>query len=706
MIHTSFVSEAFGDFRPDGISEEDIRYGFPSNFVMSRNPDGTVRSYYESECWDYTPYSATPVKFYFYNRPKFEFLPDDIDGALRSRIVEECKRIFALFLYSADLQRRSLRGGEIRKPSSFKPYFSLLKAIAKAAARSGICLAEAHKSDQFSLALMSSIKSLNARQAGILPAIIRSLALLNEYGYRNVPEIVSEKNRDQFFEAIQNRQDHIQSHVGIDRKATPLIPSRIISHYISGALDWIEYAEPYVSSVTDFFTEFYENPYFYMNDTRAFKKRYKEIYGDVDVPRFQSEMVIPHKKALKKYGLGQLLESLDIKIYQNTEIRRLRSFLRITQSCVRVLCHAFSGMRVSEVAMLSNDCLEWHDIPGLGRTPFLRGFTTKIEQYNYSKPTYWVTSPELEAAIRVGGKISRICEMFFLKSSKQKFDTVPLFPSVNPSMSDLDNHVHHNLPLFGVAATLSDINEHVVECRITEDDIRELEVFDMFRDWRNEESFEIGAAWPLATHQFRRSLAVYASKTGLVSLPSISVQFKHMSLSMTMLYGENASFAVNMIDKDHDDSHANQALFVEEFNQLLRVDQAINFNSNVIHASGRLSGGVGKIIQTLKDKDEMPEWLADRKETERRFIQGQQSYRETIVGGCANPNPCDKAGLGGISACPECEHSILGGDNGEKNEAYLRSLELSLEFMEAGTPAYEAVRQEVEKRRGIKNVSH
>ena len=130
---------------------------------------------------------------------------------------------------------------------------------------------------------------------------------------------------------------------------------------------------------------------------------------------------------------------------------------------------------------------------------------------------------------------------------------------------------------------------------------------------------------------------------------------------------------------------------------MIRLNQALSFSDNVINAEGRLSGGTGKLIQKVKDSASVPTWLNDREETRRRFSDGRQSYRETVLGGCTNPNVCEKAGLGGVSACLGCEFSVIGGDLGIKEDAYVESLELSLSFLDQSTPAYKAVSADIDR---------
>jgi len=106
---------------------------------------------------------------------------------------------------------------------------------------------------------------------------------------------------------------------------------------------------------------------------------------------------------------------------------------------------------------------------------------------------------------------------------------------------------------------------------IREEDICELERFDGFRDWRNDPDVEIGKTWPLATHQCRRSLAVYSARSGLVSVGSMALQFKQLTETMASYYRKGNAFAENFLCTD------DAASWMDELEHERRTAQFIDY---------------------------------------------------------------------------------------------------------------------------------
>ncbi len=66
--------------------------------------------------------------------------------------------------------------------------------------------------------------------------------------------------------------------------------------------------------------------------------------------------------------------------------------------------------------------------------------------------------------------------------------------------------------------------------------------------WREEKDCQIGKYWNICTHQFRRSLAVYGARSGVIGLGALSVQFKHLTeVYDFVLPVDNTVFAPNIL---------------------------------------------------------------------------------------------------------------------------------------------------------------
>ena len=172
---------------------------------------------------------------------------------------------------------------------------------------------------------------------------------------------------------------------------------------------------------------------------------------------------------------------------------------------------------------------------------------------------------------------------------------------------------------------------------IEEGDIQELEQIDSHRAWRTEDKFGIGKPWPFTSHQTRRSLALYAQRSGLVSLPSLRRQLKHITDEMARYYSRGSAFAKNFIgdDKEH---------FGLEWQSTQAESSAISYRVNVLLTDQVLFGAHATWVRQQLKRTEGTV-LADRIVTLKRFKKGEMAYKETILGGCTNIGPCEKVAV-------------------------------------------------------------
>jgi hypothetical protein len=173
---------------------------------------------------------------------------------------------------------------------------------------------------------------------------------------------------------------------------------------------------------------------------------------------------------------------------------------------------------------------------------------------------------------------------------------------------------------------------------ITNEDLIELESIDPHRAWRSEMEFQLGTPWPFATHQLRRSLVLYAQRSGLVSLPSLKRQLQHITVEMSQWYVKGAAFAINFVDDDPDSYKMHVA---HDWRVAKPESEALAFLRDVVFSEEELFGGAGSFEQGKKDRGE----FVDREVTIARFRRGEVAYRETPLGGCTKIGQCDQVGL-------------------------------------------------------------
>ena len=188
-------------------------------------------------------------------------------------------------------------------------------------------------------------------------------------------------------------------------------------------------------------------------------------------------------------------------------------------------------MRDNEVNQLSYDCHQTvqsyeHFVH------VVMGYTSKLHGGG-NKTIYWISFEDIQFGVRAAqsiGEIYALLNPYYEFSNPSEY---PLFPTLYSQ-----KHRHKNnrniknetafVSNFAGALTRTQANFNQYQgrisvslgdgLRITESDLAELEAFDGFRNWRDEKDCQIGEYWNICIHQFRRSLAVYGARSGVISL--------------------------------------------------------------------------------------------------------------------------------------------------------------------------------------------
>jgi hypothetical protein len=321
-------------------------------------------------------------------------------------------------------------------------------------------------------------------------------------------------------------------------------------------------------------------------------------------------------------------------------VRSLSFVITELQIIAKLLIHTFTGMRDEEASSLPYHCLA--STVSNGKTHYIvKGWTTKFNN-GLPKRTQWVTNLAGANAILAA---QAIADVIYAIYNVVPADTVkrltdhPLFVSVGylnfaaTPMAPVDNRFMHGKLHLTESGTLRDTLFAVIE----DADLRELEQIDPHRAWRAEDKFQVGQRWHFTTHQLRRSLALYAQRSGLVSLPSLRRQLQHITEEMSRYYANGSAFAKDFIgdDKTH---------FGLEWRATEPESAAVSYILNVLLSNDKLFGGhVNWVEHRLKGPDGII--LVDRELTMKRFKKGELAYKETLIGGCTSTQDCDQVAL-------------------------------------------------------------
>lgn len=302
---------------------------------------------------------------------------------------------------------------------------------------------------------------------------------------------------------------------------------------------------------------------------------------------------------------------------------------------IALLCQmvivTFTGMRKSESDELPYNCLTEYKQDGVLHY-MIEGVTRK---YNKGRPkrAFWVTSS-------MGMRAVRLAQKLFGESHRHHGKT--------DYASSIDGkHLlfcRHGLyrseyspnQILETDNPLPNLLERTCP-QITKEDIDELRITSPNRAWDEEPEFAAGATWPLTRHQLRRSLALYAQGSGIVTLPSLKRQLQHITDEMALYYGRGSAFAKNILKSD-------QAHFAKEWQEAQGLSQYLAYYAQVVFSDERLFGGHGNWAQS-PSVQRSPVSIYDRKKTLEMFERGELAYKETSVGGCTCTTVCKSSPL-------------------------------------------------------------
>lgn len=317
------------------------------------------------------------------------------------------------------------------------------------------------------------------------------------------------------------------------------------------------------------------------------------------------------------------------------------------QAVAKLTIQLFSGMRDDEALTLPYDCPDI-TVSG-GRTHrLIQGRTTKLSKG--IKRTHWVTNQEGHHAIEIAQQIAMTiyaacgASEDVQKKTKSRKNGRPLF--VSPAYLGFvgrsrkpptDGHFFTGVLKLDQRGRLRQRLQPTVQ----DADLVELEKIDEHRAWRSEDNFKVGSPWILRTHQLRRSLAIYAQRSGLVTLPSLRQQLQHITDEMARYYTRGSQYAKDIFsDEGPDTDH-----FCLEWQSAQTESEAMSYTLNVLMTDTQLFGGHAEFVKHRLQESDGIVSAQTKTETVRMFKKGQLHYRETLFGGCTRSNECDSPAL-------------------------------------------------------------
>lgn len=602
------------------------------DFVLCRDVNGMATAVYGHSSWDFNPYRLGQRRLPVIHFDKY-FATEKI--AAPELMVEVKYILFCLLHYAG-----TGRVGKL-SPSSIIKYFYVLKDAAtfcfEQRSKPLVGLLSLEELFTTPAYLAAYIKTFNGVQSLVktVPALLNQLVAVGKdrLGYRTL--------------------DPAQYSFGIRpvEKQHPIIPTEIylgMVNLFSAKLD-VLYGNRY--RLYDFISMFVDPllgyPYKQQRRHPSYRKIKSLLFSDV----------------VAMHGL----EDLFVEDFECNNRKSLCAALLSMQFFLKCVIHLYTGMRDQEVIRLRRDCLFSEEAQaavvddlGVERDPavLIDLISTTTKYSGFRKEESWLAPLDVKRAVQVARLISEA----LTKVGGFESDEHGLLFQV-PSVLFTKTKRLEVSPLVKASTRTKWLDVF----KITQLDIDELACSDPKRDFHREPEFAVGCVWPLTSHQFRRSLAYYASNSGFVSLPSIKQQFKHLTIAMSRYY-RNGFERLKTIFGYFDEASAtfilpkNHVAF--DFQMAIPIDVANEIISALLGKNGSLGGGTGSFME--KRRKEIESGRVDvvtvREETIYRVKRGELAHRPTLLGGCTKVGRCDDLLLGNFSACTSCESSIIHND--------------------------------------------
>lgn len=568
----------------------------PDNYVVTRNKDSSPRSYYGDDRLDLTPYNGidrtVTIGYHFWG---------DEETTIHKVRLQKLIRWYIFLLFTK--HEIGLSIGSLQK------YQLLLHSAARYCDTSGISFNQFFSSKIHVIGFLKLFPYLASKLGGFINFINQLGPKISRLDYvkASIIDIVRKVRKDY----SNSRKQH-----------SPL-PQRIYSELLSRCYEDLEEFDSISDRVIDLYRRCAEDPFYGRSIANQFKvKRSLKLDCVANQPNFP--------KLLSEFDLESFWEGKGY-IKAVSGLSKLLTEVLTTSS---ILIQAFTGMRAGEVGSLPYDCLvEYKKILDKSTRYLINGYVTKP---NGGKKmlVQWVTCKTGVFAINIAKKISNaiyLSKGINVDDSMKSERVYGLF--ISPSIISEE----HALKQAHLTLCNMKLLRNRIQPIVTEEDILELENIDMHRAWRSEDSFKVGEPWVFTTHQLRRSLALYAHRSGLVTIPSLKKQLKQITQLITYFYCNGSSNAKPLVagHQDH---------FFYEWEQTQYLAEFLDYEKSVLQEGQPLKGPhIHWVNAKLKNDEGVIEY--DREATMLRFKKGQQAYVSTVIGGCTKVGACDKSPL-------------------------------------------------------------
>ncbi|WP_051440334.1 MULTISPECIES: hypothetical protein [unclassified Pseudoalteromonas] len=621
--------ELIGAKPPDSLSfKKSKKLNIPDDFVLCRDENNNVTAMFGEKKWDFNPYRLSANKITIFN---FDGIFQDNSSPQKSVIITEMKTILFHIMYSKPAGHTGMLA-----VSTLYNYYVVLSKAAKFCFKlsSTPSLSKMTLKDLFSDERLFTAFIIEHQKPAFnskAKALVNALLYLGESTLNfNVTTIV-----DVDIERLENDQ-------------TVIIPQRIYLLIGDNLESDINHIYKHSKKLSIFLKKL-KDPFYGLSHEG---QKSKGVGGKAF---WRPNMA----QAIKENNLSKLFVG-DLKVSSRLDLQM--SIIKIQYLC-KLTLHYFTGMRNQEVQRMKPNSItqsetskEVIDKSGkvFDKVKMVEVVSSTTKFTGRKVKVSWFAPEEVKMAITVLERIHK--GLSELHDLKLKDDWLFL----SSSLLKL-NKVYDGTPVTFKSKHKPSWLKDIV---ITELDFKELNNSDDERDFLLDDAYQIGKTWPLHSHQFRRSLAYYASNAGFISEASLKSQLKHVTRAMSRYYSNNFEKAESIFGYFDDKTGKYQLPsehIINEFRTGIPFNMADHVLNDILGSEEPLYGKTGSYIERQNEQLRKGEVLIDsvRTETAKKVEKGEFSYRETLLGGCTKVGDCDSFMLGEFTSCLPCEGAII-----------------------------------------------
>ena len=280
---------------------------------------------------------------------------------------------------------------------------------------------------------------------------------------------------------------------------------------------------------------------------------------------------------------------------------------------------------------------------GAGRNPIIYGIESK-NGIPIKHP--FVTIKEIKKVIDLQTAITKA----IAKYSHQDTKEYPLFFSPRWITDGKVEHMENK-----VASASNELPLDESRLIITEEDIKKtLKATEPDRDWEHDPDYQVGMLWKFKWHQYRRSIAVYSLRSGLVNISALGNQYRHLFEATTAHYG-NGHFVAEPLSGTHSQYHVKY-----EIDQIRDEHDSRALWRDVLVNLERPYSGFAPIDIGDKSIDcsEQIEDIDGAQTIAAKMKRGEIGHTNTSIGSCKSLTPCDGHMMLIWRSCLECAEKV------------------------------------------------